>query len=263
MKISVVMPSFNQARFLGEAVRSVLDHKLADGVELVVLDACSTDGSAAYLRSINDPRLTWTSEADRGQSDAVNKGMRRVAGDVVTWLNSDDLYVAGALEKVARAFCARPEARWVVGRVIVVDEDGREFRRGVTRYKNRRLDRYTLRSLLVQNFISQMGVFWRRDFGEEVAYPNGDLLDPSLHYCMDYDLWLRFALRSEPVILDDTVACFRFYRGSKSGAVKREQFDEQYRVASRYTTDPLIRLRHRASVEKIVAAYRLMRLLGR
>lgn len=263
MNVDVVVPSFNQCRFLRLTLQSILADR-AQAVAAVVVDGGSTDGSVELLRSISDPRLSWTSEADRGQSDAINKGMARATGDVVTWLNSDDLYVPGALPAVAEAFERNPAAQWVIGRVEIIDEHGKVIRPAVTRYKNRRLDRYSYRSLLRENYVSQMGVFWRRDFGERVAYPGGKLLDESLHYTMDYDLWLRMGRAAEPVILDRVVAQFRLYRGSKSGAVKREQFDEQYRVASRYFAgDTASRLIHRFNVEKVVWAYRVLRLLGR
>lgn len=262
MEISIVIPSFQQRGFLSDTLQSICGW---DGpLQVLILDAGSTDGTIDLLRSIDDPRLSWTSEPDRGQSHAINKGMRKATGDIVAWLNSDDLYVPGGLQAVIEAFERHPEAQWVVGRVEIIDERGRVIRPGVTRYKNRSLDRYSYRALLRENFISQMGVFWRRGFGERVAYPNGDLLDESLHYAMDYDLWLRMGKLAEPLILDRVVAQFRLYPGSKSGAVKREQFDEQYRVACRYFGDDRVsRLVHRFNVEKIVWAYRLMRLLGR
>jgi hypothetical protein len=126
------------------------------------------------------------------------------------------------------------------------------------RYKNRWLDRYSYRRLLVENFIAQPAVFWRKSFGEQVGP-----LDASLHYTMDYDLWLRMGKLSPPKILQQTLSQFRLHAQSKSGAVNREQFDEGYRVACRYFDgDRASKFAHRMHVEKIVWAYRTMRLLG-
>ena len=129
----------------------------------------------------------------------------------------------------------------------------------VTRYKDHSLDRYSYPKLLRENFISQPAVFWRRDLWQAA----GGRLDESLHYTMDYDLWLRLGKLSDPLILPSRLAQFRLHRGSKSGGVNREQFDEQYRVACRYFQgDRMSQWIHRANVEKIVTAYRLMRILG-
>jgi len=128
----------------------------------------------------------------------------------------------------------------------------------VTRYKNRQLDRYSYRRLLKENFISQPAVF----FGRELVR-QGAILDPALHYTMDYDLWLRLGKVSEPVILDQTIASFRFHPSSKSGSVSRRQFDEGYRVARRYFGGDMgSRFWHKVHVEKIVWTYRAMRMLG-
>jgi glycosyltransferase involved in cell wall biosynthesis len=259
VKISIVTPSFNQCTFLRRTMDSILSQQGDFDLEWVVVDGGSTDGTLDLLRSAADPRLRWTSGPDSGQSHAINKGLDSVSGDVVAWLNSDDLYTPGALASVADAFSAHPDAHWLVGRCDIIDAADRVIRPGVTRYKNHLLSRYSYRSLLRQNCISQPAVFWRASFGKRIGGP-----DESLHYTMDYDLWLRMARAAEPLILDRVLAQFRIHDQSKSGQVNRGQFDEQYRVASRYFDgDTASRLAHRFHVEKIVWAYRLMRLLGR
>src|SRR5262249_6239845 len=108
MRISIVTPSFNQCRFLRETIDGVLSQQGDFQVEMLVMDGGSTDGTVDLLRSVGDPRLRWVSERDRGQTDALRKGLRHVTGDVVGWVNSDDLYAPGALARVAAAFCAQP-----------------------------------------------------------------------------------------------------------------------------------------------------------
>lgn len=258
MKLSIVTPSFNQRTFLERTARSILGQRGNFELEWIVIDGGSTDGSVELLRSMADPRLHLTSEPDRGQSHAINKGLARAGGDVVAWLNSDDLYADGALAAVAEAFAAHPEAQWLIGRCDVIDDQDREIRPAVTRYKDRTLRRYAYRRLLRENFISQPAVFWRRSFGQQVGP-----LDESLHYTMDYDLWLRMGKVAEPLFVDRVLAHFRMHRGSKSGQVNRRQFDEGYEVAARYFDgDTTSRLIHRFNVEKIVWAYRAIRLIG-
>jgi glycosyltransferase involved in cell wall biosynthesis len=279
MKISIVTPSYNGAAYLDRTAQSILTQTGDVALEWLVVDGGSTDGTLDYLRSIKDERLKWISEPDRGQSHAVNRGLGLATGDIIGWLNTDDLYTPGALQAVASAFeqsCRVgtahlpeqqvgnahptdfPQASWLIGRCEVIDAADQPIRESVTRYKDRALRRYSRRALLRENFISQPAVFWRRDFGNTIGP-----LDESLHWTMDYDLWLRMASRAEPLFLDQVIARFRLHAASKTGQVSRKQFDEQYAVASRYFgPDRISRLVHRFNVEKIVWAYRVMRLLG-
>jgi glycosyltransferase involved in cell wall biosynthesis len=259
VKFSIVTPSFNGFRYLERTAQSVLSQRGDFDLQWIVVDGGSNDGTQDFLRSLaSDPRVTWTSEPDRGQSHAINKGLSVATGDVLAWLNSDDLYTPGALATAADALRRHESAGWAVGRCDVVDFAEREIRQNVTRYKDRQLRRFSFRRLLRENFISQPAVFWRRDFGERAG-----LLDESLHYTMDYDLWLRMAKLQAPLILDTLLAHFRLHGASKSGRVQREQFDEQYRVAARYFgNDWRSRAIHKLNVEKIVGAYRIMRALG-
>jgi len=182
-----------------------------------------------------------------------------VTGDLVGWLNSDDLYVPGAIEAVVQTFSAKPQARWAVGRYEIVDDAGAPIRQRIVRYKERQLRDYTYRALLRENFIPQPAVFWRGDFGREAGE-----LDTSLHFTMDYDFWLRMGWQHDPVFIDRVLAQFRIHNNSKTGVINRRQFDEGYEVAKRYAGDDAGVLRaHRLSVEKIVWAYRLMRLVGK
>lgn len=258
MRISIITPSFNQRPFLCRTAQSVLSQKGDFDLEWLIVDGGSTDGTLDFLQSLADPRARWISEPDRGQSHAINKGISMAGGDIVAWLNSDDLYLPGALSIVASAFARRSDAQWLVGRCQIIDRDDRVIRSAIARYKDRSLDRYRYRALLQENFISQPAVFWRREFQQEVGP-----LDESLHWTMDYDLWLRMGGRADPLILPDVLAQFRLHELSKSGRAQRGQFDEQYRVALRYLgNDRLGRLIHRLNVEKIVWAYQLLRLLG-
>jgi glycosyltransferase involved in cell wall biosynthesis len=262
VRISVVIPSFNGWPYINEAIRSI---RSQDGpqdrpfyLDWVVVDGGSTDFTLNFLNTVPDPRMRCVSEPDRGQSHAINKGLAMAGGDVVGWLNADDVYTPGALAAVAEAFERNPSAQWLVGRCEIIDARGAVVRAGVTRYKDRSLRRYSYRKLLRENFISQPAVFWRREFGNRVGP-----LDESLHYTMDYDLWLRMGRECNPLLLDRVLAHFRVHETSKSGRVNREQFDEQYRVAGRYFGgDRVSRWVHRFNVEKIVWAYRVMRAAG-
>lgn len=259
MKISIITPSFNQRVFLRETMQSVLTQRGDFELEWIVIDGGSHDGSVSLLKESGDPRLIWSSEPDRGQSDAVNQGLAKASGDLVGWLNSDDLYTPGALESVRRTFLEHPGIAWLAGRCAIIDADGRRIRQGVTEYKNEQLARYTYRRLLRENPISQPAVFWRRPFGQGVGP-----LDLSLRHAMDYDLWLRMGRRADPYILPRTLALFRLHQHSKSGTETAPRFAEQYQVAQRYFNgDRASQVVHWLNVKKIVTAYRVMGLLGR
>jgi glycosyltransferase involved in cell wall biosynthesis len=258
MKISIVTPSFNQCRFLRETIDSVLSQEGDFQLEMLVMDGGSTDGTVALLQSSEDPRLAWVSEPDRGQTDALCKGFVRASGDVIGWLNSDDRYTPGALAAVAAGFAQHPDAHWLVGRCRIIDAQGAEIQRWITRYKDRRLRRYSFPQLLRENFICQMSVFWRRDFGRQVGDP-----DVSLHHAMDYDLWLRMARVADPLIVHRVLSEFRWHGGSKTNTVTRERFREHCRVARRYGHGhPWSLLLNRWHAEKTILAYNLLWQLG-
>jgi glycosyltransferase involved in cell wall biosynthesis len=258
MRISIITPSFNQRAYLQQTMQSVLSQVGDFELTMHVIDGGSTDGTVDLLRSAGDSRLRWISEPDRGQSHAINKGLNQGDGDVIGWLNSDDLYAPAALATVAATF-ADSSVQWAVGRYQIVNDRSEPIRSGIVRYKNRLLDRYSYRNLLRENFIAQPAVFWRRDFGQRVGG-----LDESLHFTMDYDLWLRMGRVTPPRVIDQVLAQFRVHEQSKTGRINRGQFDEGYRVACRYFDgDTASRIAHRFNVEKIVWAYRLMRLIGR
>jgi glycosyltransferase involved in cell wall biosynthesis len=258
VKISIVTPTLNGLPLLRETAASILSQEGDFDLQWIVVDGGSTDGTVQWLTSLDDRRVTWTSEPDHGQAEAINKGMTRADGDVVAWLNCDDLYAPGALTAVANAFAAHRDAQWLVGRYEVIALDGRPIRSAVVDYKRRRLERYSFEQLLTENIIPQPAVFWRRSFWQRVGP-----LDKSLYFTMDYDLWLRMARLAPPLVLDALLAKFRLHPGSKSGKVDRRQFDEQFMVMKRYCPGAWLRVVHRFHVEKVVWAYRLMRVLGR
>jgi glycosyltransferase involved in cell wall biosynthesis len=249
-RFSIVTPTFNHAGFIGRTIDSVLDQRGEFGLEYHVVDAGSTDGTQAILQAYTG-RLEWSSEADHGQADAVNKGLRRCSGDIVGWINSDDTLLPGALERIANAFREHPGAEWVHGRCRIIDENDRPIRRAIELYKHFRCQHYSYGSLLAENFVSQMTVFWRRETLEAIG-----LLDATLRFAFDYDLWLRLARRGDPVYIPTPQACFRWYESSKSGASFRQQFAEDTRVAERHAGGrwwPMVR--KRATNSAIVGAY--------
>lgn len=246
--MTIITPSFNQGRFIEETIESVLGQDYPD-LEYLVMDGGSTDETVEILRRY-EGRLKWTSEKDRGQSDAINKGIRRATGEVIAYLNSDDLYEKGALRRAGEYFLERPESLWMTGRCRIIDIQGKEVRQSITAYKNFLLSRYGYNILLVTNFISQPATFIRKK-----AFDSLGLFDESQHRVMDYDFWLRVGRMQPPGILDEYLAAFRVHPGSKTSSSFRHTFKEELEVARKHTDSAVINGLHYMSYLGICAAY--------
>ena len=224
------MPCYQQAAFVEEAVRSVLEQENVD-VELIVHDPGSTDGSRAILERLRTrfgARLELCFEADRGQSDAVNRGMQRASGGVLGWLNSDDRLRPAALERVLASL--RGEApQWLYGRAGMIDAAGRPISPWIVRYKNWRGRHFSRLRLLTENFIPQMAVFWNR-----AMWDRAGSLDAARSLDMDYDLWLRFSLVAAPRVLAVDLADFRVHGAAKGSRQTAEQLAAALATARRH-----------------------------
>ncbi len=229
--VSVVMPSFQQVAFLQEAVESVLTQEGVE-VELLVMDSGSTDGSRELLQQLHrshGERLRLLFEADRSQSEAVNRGLALAKGRVLGWLNSDDQFLPGALRRVSEAIDSGKGPRWLYGRATMIDEGGRPVSGIIARYKSWRGCRFSFFKLLTENFIPQMAVFWNREMGERAGG-----LDLDRHLDMDYDLWLRFAKVVPPLVSPVDLAAFRVHAGAKSSVHTVEQLRAARETARRH-----------------------------
>lgn len=260
VKFSVVVPSFNQVRFLRRALESLLIQRPDVDLECIVMDGGSEDGSVDEIRRFalaaaeRGIGVHWQSGRDGGQAAALRSGMSRATGDVHAYLNSDDCYLPGALRRVRDAFESDPSAMWVTGDCRIVDSEGREIQRSVRAYKRYWARRYTRTRLHLLNFIAQPATFWRRDAADRVGE-----FDARLHYTMDYDYWLRLAGLGAPAYVDEAVAEFRIHGESKGGSSYREQFREDFATLMRYESRPVVRAVHRAHNAAIVAAYRWLK----
>lgn len=251
MRFTIVTPSLNQGAYIERTLQSIQAQRREVDVEHLVVDGGSTDGTLDILRR-HEGQVSWTSGPDQGQSDAINKGLRRATGDILAWLNSDDVYEPGALAAVAAAYRTQP-FRWAFGNCRIIDPADREIRRAVTIYKIRQSRRYSFRRLLRRDFIPQPAVFFTREAFEQT----GDL-DGGLHYSMDYDYWLRLGRRGHPCYLDRTLAGFRWHAQSKNGGAYRAAALETLRTAQRHARsgEGFDVFMHRLHVLALVAVYR-------
>lgn len=250
MRISIVTPSFNQAHFIERTIESVVSQRGDFELEYRVVDGGSTDGTIDILERY--PQVQWSSERDNGQVDAINKGLRAATGDVVGWLNSDDVLLPGALQRVADAFRSS-SVEWVHGRCKIIDEHDREVRRWISAYKHYRSLRHTFENFLTEDYISQMTTFWRRGVHDEIGY-----LDPSIRFAFDHDFFLRLARRGAPHYIEEPIACFRWYETSKSGGGYVVQMRETAALSERHGGSAWTVARARLKMAAVVNIYRVM-----
>ncbi len=253
VSFSVVTPCLNAEATIAETLASVRAQAV-DGVEHVVVDGGSTDGTLDILRARGDG-VRFVSEPDRGLSDAMNKGIAMARNDVVGWLNADDVYLPGALERVRGAFDARPDALWATGRCLIIDGEGNEIRRGITRYKDLLLRNWSFPLFLTQNFVSSPATFVRREAFDVVGG-----FEERFRYSMDYDVWLKLGRRSAPIVIDEPLACFRMMEGTLSMSGFEGQFAEHLQNAREHGDGHRVAVAVNAAMSKgIVAAYHGMR----
>lgn len=252
-RISIITPSFNQGRFIEETIHSVLSQEYPN-LEYLVMDGGSSDDTLNVLKRYSG-KITWFSEADQGQTHAINKGLRRATGSILGYLNADDLLLPGALQKVVEIFNDDSQVWWVTGKCHSVDEKNNEIRRPITIYKNVLLRLSSPSLLLITNFISQPATFWRRETLECVGY-----LDESLHYVMDYEYWLRLYAKSPPVFIPEYLAAFRIHRKSKTTSTGHKNIfiAEEKMVLQRYVKSRLQMFLHNAHRSLMTVAYTMM-----
>lgn len=225
--VSIITPSFNQAAFLQETIRSVLEQDYPN-TEYLVVDGCSTDGSMEILRKYADRITWWVSEPDKGQADALNKGLARAKGEFIAWLNSDDIYRPGAIGQAVDVLLKNPELGMVYSKLDSIDRTGELFK--TISYRQ-----YDLLDLLTFRIIGQPTVFMRRKFLQR-AGP----LDASFHYLLDHHLWLRLRMQAPIRYVPTVWAAARHHPSAKNVAQAARFGEEVFRILEWAKTQPVL-----------------------
>lgn len=178
--VSIVTPSYNQAEFLEDTIKSVLAQDYPS-IEYLIIDGGSTDSSIDIINKYSSELAWWVSEPDEGQASAINKGMSRAKGKIVAWLNSDDIYLPGAVSEAVQLFQSNPQAGLVFGNAVTIDADGRPIKELV-------FPDWNFEDLIGFRIICQPAVFMRGSLFKQVAG-----LDLNLHFMLDHHLWIRIA----------------------------------------------------------------------
>lgn len=213
--ISLVTPSYNQAQFLEQTLQSVLEQKYPR-LEYIVMDGNSSDGSVDIIQRYAANLTYWVSEPDRGQADAINRGFTHATGDVLGWINSDDILLPGALQVVGELFARYPHIAWVTGLSATIDAAGQTTRMSPRTGKFAPLIRRGWYHGRLLGFIRQESTFWRRELWDK----SGGFVDADLTYGMDFDLWRRFAHHADLVSIQTPLAAYRQHPQQKTAALE-------------------------------------------
>lgn len=216
--VSIITPSFNQARYIEATIQSVLTQDYPN-IEYIIVDGGSQDGTVDVIKKYEGRIAWWVSEKDKGQTDAINKGFARAQGEVLAWLNSDDTYEPGAISAAVKYLQEHPEAGMVYGDCNFISETGRV----IGRFGSAQTDYRLLRQGYAH--IPQQTMFFRADLWKQVGP-----LDPSFYFAMDYDLWTRLAARTELKYVPQTWANFRLHTTGKTIMADDRCWPEMVRV---------------------------------
>jgi glycosyltransferase involved in cell wall biosynthesis len=220
-KISIVTPSFNQAAYIENTIKSVLDQGY-ENLEYIIIDGGSTDGSRDIIRKYEGRLSYFVSEPDKGHGNALNKGFQRSTGDIMAWINSDDMYVPWAFKTVAEIFDAFPDVYWIVGITTMWNEKGAMI---YTAYVHKNVLDY-----LSGNFqwIQQESVFWRRSLWEKA----GGCIDESYRFMVDGELWSRFFQHENLWHAHCVLSGYRTHSSNRAKLHREECIDEMRRAVS-------------------------------
>jgi glycosyltransferase involved in cell wall biosynthesis len=203
-KISVITPSYNQGQFLERTILSIINQNYPN-LEYIVIDGGSTDNSVEIIKKYETRIVYWVSEKDKGQTDAINKGMRKATGDIVCWINSDDVLLPGAVQIVARYFNRHSNVEFLNGLTICIDKDDKILRIGHI------LNSKWFHKKGVYN-ISQQGMFWKKYIFEKIGE-----LDETLHYAMDTEWIIRlYENKIKMAIINKPLGAIRVHESTKT-----------------------------------------------
>jgi len=228
-RISVIVPSFQQAWFLERTIRSIRNQNYP-ATEILVIDGGSTDGSVEILKKYERYLAYWCSEPDKGQADALNKGLARATGEIVGWQNSDDIYLPGAFAAAAAAFRKDPSLDLLHGNILVIDDRDRPLEEWRYVPLHRKALAYQW------NVLSNQSVFWRRDS------PRIGRFDPAFQFCMDYDFFERaVSSGARTRFLPAFLGAVRMHPESKTSRMRETGSEEEARIRARHGAPGTIR----------------------
>lgn len=225
--VSIITPSYNQGKYIEETLRSVLLQDYPN-IEYIVIDGASTDNSVEVIERYKDRLAYFVSEKDEGQSDAINKGFSLAHGEIIAWLNSDDLYTEHAVSRAVEALTHNPDAGFVYSNVLSIDMQSEVFNTMI-------FGDWGLPELMRFSIICQPGVFMRKKALDAVGY-----LNPAYHYLMDHHLWLKIAANYPVQYIDEFWAAARYHPEAKNLTGGARYGDEAFKLLDWMRSQPLL-----------------------
>jgi glycosyltransferase involved in cell wall biosynthesis len=241
-KISIVIPSYNKAEFVQETLDSVISQNYPN-LEVIIQDGGSTDGTVDIIKEFAKrypKEISWVSKKDKGQVDAINRGLKKATGDVVTYINADDVYEEGCFKAVADCYCKNLDALWFASRGPVIDEKGKEIAKPITAYKNFLLLLSSYTCLLSTNYLMQPSIFLTKG-----AYKKYGPFTGTDDFVMEYDLWLKIGKEKMPVVINKNLAKFRIEPSTKTKTLFADLLKQDELIVNKYTKNKIILFFHK------------------
>ncbi len=254
--VSIITPSYNQGEYIEQTIKSVVNQTYQN-FEHIIVDDGSTDETIKILKKYKakySTKIRWISQENRGQANAINKGLKMAKGNILGWLNSDDYYVNNTIEIVVDFFNNHPQAKWMSGDYFIVDKDNKLIQKYVVIYK-RFLKLFPLKTMLyIANYIAQPSTFFKREIVQGIGY-----FDETLRYEMDYDYWLRIIKKHPLYLIQNPLSYFRIHNKSKGGSQFEKEFAEEVEVLKKYTDNKMLTKLHKLHSKLIVLIYKIIK----
>lgn len=240
-KFSIVIPSYNKARYISKTLASIFRQNY-ENLEVVIQDGGSTDATVNIIKEFANKYpniIKWESKVDKGQLEAVNKGLSKSTGEILTFINADDCYEDNVLNLVSNKALDNPNALWFAGQGVVVNEKNQQIAVLSTWYKNLLLNLNSNFLLLTVNYLMQPSVFFTRS-----AYNKYGPFTGTNDFIMEYDFWLKIAKHQMPTIIPTVLTRFFMGTGTKTKEMFTDILEEDRKIALAHTKNPVTILLH-------------------
>lgn len=216
-KVSIVTPVYNQAQYLEKTIYSLLQQNYPN-LEYIIVDGGSTDGTLEIIKKYEDKLAYWISEKDNGMYEAIQKGFEKSTGEIMAWLNADDIYIQNSLYVISEIFTSFDQVNWLTGSNTFIDESDRIIRIG----NSRNLNRYDFLSNDYK-WIQQESTVWRRSLWEKA----GALVNTELRLAGDFELWLRFLRYEKLYVIDAPIGAFRVRSSNQLSLIEKDNYEKE------------------------------------
>lgn len=239
--ISIIIPSYNKGVYIGKTLSSIFSQSYKN-FEVIIQDGGSTDNTLKVVKKFQDryKNVYWESIKDKGQCDAINKGITKVKGDIITYINADDVYEKDAFKYVKDAYLKNASSYWFVGKGRVIDKDDNEIAKFATAYKNFLLRTNKYCCLLMTNYLMQPSVFLRREVFEKFGKFSG-----TKDFVMEYDLWLKIGKDKMPIVINTCLSSFRITKGTITKEKSNTLLKEDEKIIKKYTNNIFLLFTHK------------------